>query len=381
MKDQSGTPDPRPDRHDLLTRLYLANVPDALRTIDLDDADLFEEFHRRGWTDGLPVVAPTPARVEAMLAHAGLGTGEILGTVPTRSRSLSAQQAAANAVMAGCGPEHFPLVVAALCAMLDPAFNAHTVMTSTGGAAFCLLVSGPVTAELQMATRHNALGPGNRANATVGRALRLVARNVFGARTGEMDASSIGHPGKFTLCLAEDEPPAPWESLRVELGYNLEDSTVTILGTEGPRQVANHLNPSPEGILTTMAAAMRCPATYPVGKGHQAVVVLGPEHTAALIEAGWTRGRVREFLADASRITPAEITATGVILEVGTQHDMTPGPDGRLPTVRSAGDIFLVTAGGHGAGWSAYLPVWAPTPHSIAVTRRVPAPGGGLPEN
>ena len=162
-------------------------------------------------------------------------------------------------------------------------------MTSTGGAAFCLLVSGPVTAELQMATRHNALGPGNRANAAVGRTLRLVARNVFGARSGEMDASSIGHPGKFTLCLAEDGPPAPWEPLRVELGHDFEDSTVTILGTEGPRQVANHLNPSPEGILTTMAAAMSCPATYPVGKGHQAVVVLGPEHTAALIEAGWTR--------------------------------------------------------------------------------------------
>ena len=352
---------------------------DALNTVDLDDGDVLEEFHRRGWTDGLPVVAPTPERVEAMLAHAGLGAGEILGTIAARSRSLSAQQAAANAVMAGCAPEHFPLAAAALAAMLDPAFNAHTVMTSTGGAAFCLLVSGPVTRQLDMATRHNALGPGNRANAAVGRTLRLVARNVFGARTGEMDASSIGHPGKFTLCLAEDEPPAPWGPLRVELGYGLEDSTVTILGTEGPRQVANHLNPSPEGILTTMAAAMRCPATYPVGKGSQAAVVLGPEHTAALIEAGWTRARVRAYLAGASRVTPAEIEAAGVFLEVGTQHDMTPGPDGKLPTVPNPDDIFLVTAGGHGAGWSAYLPVWAPPLHSVAVTRRVPAPGEGLP--
>lgn len=354
---------------------------DAWNTVELDDADVIEEFHSRGWTDGLPVVPPTPARVEALLDHAGLAPGTVLGAIEARGGSLRAQQAAANAVMAGCAPEHFPLVLAALCAMLDPAFNAHTVMTSTGGAAFCLLVSGPVTAELQMATRHNALGPGNRANASVGRALRLVARNVFGARTGEMDASSIGHPGKFTLCLAEHEPPAPWEPLRVELGYGLEDSTVTILGTEGPRQVANHLNPSPAGILTTMAAAMRCPATYPVGKGHQAVVVLGPEHTAALVEAGWTRAQVREFLAEASRVAPAEIEAAGVLLEVGTQHDMTPGPDGKLPTVRSAEDVFLVTAGGHGAGWSAYLPAWAPTLHSSAVTRRVPTPGEGLPSN
>ena len=356
-------------------------MQNPLNTIDLDGDHVGEEFHRRGWTDGLPVVPPTPQRVEALLGFAGLAADETLGTLEARGRSLSAQQAAANAVMAGCAPEHFPLAVAALCAMLDPVFNAHTVMTSTGGAAFCLLVSGPVTTRLGMATRHNALGPGNRANATVGRTLRLVARNVFGARPGELDASSIGHPGKFTLCLAEDEPPTPWEPLRTELGYGITDSTVTILGTEGPRQVANHLNPSPEGILTTMAAAMRCPATYPVGKGAQAVVVLGPEHTAALIEAGWTRARVREFLATASRVTPAEIEEAGVLLETGTQHDMTPGSDGRLATVRSSDDIFLVTAGGPGAGWSAYIPAWAPTLHSTAATRRVPGTGEGMPSN
>ena len=348
-------------------------------TVDIDDADLFGELHRRGWTDGLPVVAPTPQRVEAMLAHAGLSPDETLGAVAERNRTLTAAGAAANAVMAGCAPEHFPLATAALCAMLDPAFNAHTVMTSTGGAAFCLLVSGPITAALDMATRHNALGSGNRANAAVGRTLRLVARNTFGARSGEMDASSIGHPGKFTMCLAEDGPPAPWQPLRTELGYGPDESTVTILATEGPRQVANHLNPAPEGILTTMAAAMRCPATYPVGKGAQAVAVLGPEHTAALVEAGWTRQQVREYLATASRVTPEEIEAAGVFLETDTQHDMTPGPDGKLPVVRRPEDLFLVTAGGHGAGWSAYIPVWAPTLHSTAVTRPVPAPGEGLP--
>ena len=356
-------------------------MPETLNTIDLNSAEIQEEFHRRGWTDGLPVVEPTPERVEAMLAHAGLDAGETLGAIAERSRSLNAGQAAANAVMAGCATEHFPLVVGALCAMLDPAFNAHTVMTSTGGAAFCLLVSGPVTGRLQMATRQNALGAGNRANAAVGRTLRLVARNVFGARTGEMDATSIGHPGKFTMCLAEDGPPPPWEPLRTELGYDIEDSTVTILGTEGPRQVANHLNPNPEGILTTMAAAMRCPATYPVGKGAQAVVVLGPEHAGALTEANWSRARVREFLAEAARVTPAEIEAAGVFLETDTRNDMTPGPDGKLPVVRGPEDLFLITAGGYGAGWSAYIPVWAPPLHSVAVTRRVPAPGEGLPSH
>ncbi len=362
-------------------RALVDKTSGVLNTIDLDDTDPIEALHRRGWTDGLPVVAPTPERVETMLAHAGLDAAEILGTISERSRSLSAQQAAANAVMAGCAPEHFPLALAALCAMLDPAFNANAVMTSTGGAAFCLLVSGPVTQQLHMATRHNALGGDNRANAAVGRTLRLVARNVFGARPGELDTSSFGHPGKITLCLAEDEPPPPWEPLRAELGYRLEDSSVTILGTEGPRQVANQLNPTPEGILLTMAAAMRCPANYAVGKGGQAVAVLGPEHTAALVRAGWTRAQVREFLAETSRVTLAEIQAAGVLPETDTQHDMTPGTDGRLPTVQNPEDLLLVTAGGHGAGWSAYIPAWAPKLHSLAVTRRVPAPGEGLPAN
>lgn len=340
-------------------------------TLDVDEDQLFEEFCARGWTDGLPVVAPTPERVAALVERAGLDGEEILGEIPQRNRSLSARKAAANAVMAGCAPEHFPLAVAALGAMLEPAFNAHTVMTSTGGAAFCLIVSGPATEELGMATKHNALGGSQRANAVVGRTLRLVARNIFDAHPGYLDASSLGNPGKISMCLAEDPPPEPWKPLGVELGFAQEDSTVTILGTEGPRQVANLLNSDPKGILDTMAAAMRSPATYAVGKGGQGVVVLGPEHAAALTEAGWSRRSVQEYLTEASRISPTEIRSAGVIIEEDSQHDMTPGPDGKLPAVKSPDDLFVVTAGGHGAGWSAYIPSWAPTLHSKAVTRRV----------
>lgn len=349
-------------------------------TLEIDEERLFEEFCARGWTDGLPVIAPTPERVEAMLEGAGLDAEDILGEVPQRNRRLSARKAAANAVMAGCAPAHFPLVVAALSAMLERAFNAHTVMTSTGGAAFCLIVSGAVTDELGMATKHNALGGGQRSNAVVGRTLRLVARNFFDARTGYLDASSLGHPGKITMCLAEDPPPEPWERLGVELGFTEEDSTVTILGTEGPRQVANLLNSDPKAILDTMAAAMRSPATYTVGKGGQGVVVLGPEHASALIGAGWSRRSVREYLTEASRISPAELQSAGVIIEEDSQHDMTPGSDGKLPAVNSPDDLFVVTAGGHGAGWSAYIPSWAPLLHSRAATRRVEMRAGRLIE-
>lgn len=355
-------------------------MPADTDLIEVDEADVQELFFDRGWTDGLPIVPPTPERVAAMLAGGGIAGADLLGTVPQRDRSVTGEKAAVAAVMAGCRPEYFPVVLAALGAVLDPAFNVHTAVTSTGGAGIAVVVSGPVAAELGMASRHNALGPGSRPNATIGRAVRLVARNVLGARTGGLDGSTLGHPGKYTLCLAEDPPPTPWEPLRVELGYAEDDTTVTVMATEGPRQVANHLNADPEGVALTMAAAMRVASTYCVGKGGQAIVVLGPEHALAFLEAGWSRRRVRERLAELSRVTPDELTAAGVHVEQGAQHDMTPGPDGRLPTVPGPDDIVLVTAGGGGAGWSAYLPAWAPVMHSRAVTQRVRFPGEALPD-
>jgi hypothetical protein len=268
----------------------------------------------------------------------------------------------------------------ALEAVLDPAFNVNTAVTSTGGAAICVIVSGPLAEEIGMNSRHNVLGSGNRANATIGRAVRLTAANALGAKTGKLDASSVGHPGKYTLCFAENPPTPPWEPLRVEQGYAADDTTVTIMATEGPRQVANQLNEAPEDVLLSFAAAMRNPSTFIVGKGGQGVVVLGHEHALAVHQAGWTKRQAREFLAEHSRITPAELEAGGIRIETGAQHDMTPGPDGKLPTVRSADDIVLVTAGGPGAGWSAYLPAWAPAMHSQSVTKRVRPVGEAMPD-
>lgn len=345
-------------------------------TVDFNAAS--EEFFERGWTDGLPVVAPTPERVQAMLEHAGLDGSEVIGEVPERSREITAEKAAINSVMAGCKDEYFPVVVAALGAMLDPAFGAHTVVTSTGGAALCVVVSGPVVKSLGFNSLRNALGPGHRANATVGRAVRLIAMNILGARSNDLDGSSLGHPGKYTFLVAEEPPPPSWDPLRVELGYDEADSTVTIFAAESPHQVANHLNGDPEGILRTFAAAMTNPATFGVAKQHQVLLVLGLEHRSALVEAGWSRRQVREFLAEHSRVTPAYLASAGILLEHTSQNDMTPDADGKLNTVRNADDIFLVTAGSAGAGWSAYIPTWAPCVHSVATTRKVAEPGDGL---
>jgi hypothetical protein len=339
--------------------------------LELEESEVQEVFFERGWTDGLPIVAPTIDRVEAMLGAGSIAPDAIVGSVPSSSRTLTAEKLAISAVMAGCRPAYFPVVLAAAGAMLDPAFNVNTVVTSTGGAAVCTVVSGPVAAEIGMNAGHNALGPGNRANATIGRTLRLLSMNVLGSKPGGLDGSSLGTPAKYTLCFAEQPPAPPWEPLHVALGFDAADTTVTLVATEGPHQIANHLNGDPAGIVATIAAAIANPASFPVGKGGQGVVVLGPEHGAAIIGAGWSRERVQAELYERSRITPDALQAAGIVIETGAQHDMTPGPDGKLPSLASPDDVIVVTAGVEGGGWSAWMPSWAPKLHSRAVTKAV----------
>ena len=349
-------------------------------TIEIDEGDVQEVFLERGWSDGFPVVAPTSTRVQAMLAESDLEPDDVLGAVPGRSAVLTAEMLATNAVAAGCRPEYFPIVQTAMSALLDPAFNLNAALTSTGGAALTVLVSGPLAEQIGVHGGHNALGPGFPANATIGRALRLVSRNVFDARPGTMDGASLGNPGRYSLCFAEGPPPAGWTPLRVDLGYDVADTTVTVMATEGPRQIANHLNGTAEGILATLASAMRSPTTFIAGKGGQAMLVLGPEHAAALAAAGLSRRDVQVHLADASRLGPQDLLDAGVRIPVDSAHDMNVGADGRLPVVKTPEDVFVVTAGGAGAGWSAYLPSWATSVTTTAVSRRVRPLHEALPD-
>jgi hypothetical protein len=348
--------------------------------LELPESEVVETFMERGWTDGLPVVPPTPPRVEAMLATAGLAPDDVVGGIPRRGRVLTAELAAVNAVMAGCKPEYFPIAVTAMGAALDPVVNANATFTSTGGAATCIVVSGAMAAEIGMNAGHNALGPGNRANITIGRAVRLMARNVFGAASGDMDASSLGNAAKLSLCFAELDPPEPWQPLRTRLGFDDADTTVTVMATEASRQIANHLSEDPEDLVRTFASVIRVPGSFPVGKGGQGVLVVGPEHSLALRNAGLTQAEVAERVVRASRIHPDELVANGVPLEVDSAHDMTPGQDGLLPSIVSPDDLVLVTAGGGGPGWSAYLPGFAPAIHSRAVTRRVRTAADEVPD-
>jgi hypothetical protein len=340
-------------------------VTNGAELVEVDADHAIEELYALGWTDGLPVVPPTPQRVEAMLAAGDVAGDAVLGRVVERHAVVRAVDVAVNAVLAGCEPASFPVVLAAARATLDPTFNAAMAVTSTGGAALCVVVRGPLVAELGFNTGHSALGSGHRANATVGRALRLMAGNVLGARPGTTDSASLSHPGKFTFCIAEGTPPAGWEEAK--------ESTVTVLAAEGPRQIGNGINPDPEGIVRTIAAAARTPSNFIVGKGGQGIVVLGPEHAAAMAAAGWSRADVQRRLVELTRVHVDELGAAGVLLEDSTNQPE-PDDDGYLPTFADPDDIVLVTTGGHGAGWSAFAPSIAPRRQSRWVSRTVVPP-------
>lgn len=360
---------------------FIPKQVQEMELIEINEAAAFDLFVENEWTDGLPVILPTAARVEAMLQGGGAEADEVLGSVSARQRDVTAGLAAVNAVMAGCKPEYFPIVMAALRAMLDPMWNANGVLTSTGGSAACIIVSGPLAAAIGMNSRSNLFGPGNRANATIGRAVRLVAMNVIGARTSVQDESCMATPAKYTFCFAEDDPHAPWQPLRIRLGYDEADTTVTIMGSEGPRQVANFTNGTAEGVLRSILSVIRAPGSVIVGKAGQGILVLGPEHQFVIREEGWTQEQVQEFLVRESRITPGEIEAAGVIIEKEGDHHYLPlSDDGKYPTFHSSEDILIVTAGGHGAGWSSFTPSFVPIKHSRAVTRRVRIPGEALPD-
>ena len=350
-------------------------------SLQLEALDVQEAFFENGWTDGLPIVPPTPDRVQAMLDLVVADDPDtLIGFLPARGRGVTMEKAAINAVMAGCKPEYFPIVVAALEAMFDEAFNLHTVLTSTGGAALCAIVSGPIADEIGMTARHNVLGQGNRANATIGRALRLVAMNVLGSKPGESDASSFGHPGKFTLCFAEDPPPGPWEPLSAQLGYDEWDTTVTMVPVEGPHQLAQQLTDSAHEVLRSFATSIRHPTWFSTGKGGHGALLLGPEHAGFCVAEGMTQADVRTYVYEQARVRPEELVAAGVQIEENAQHDMRAGADGKIAALRGPDDVLLVTAGGEGAGWSAWLPAWAPTIHAYRATRRVRPAGEPLPE-
>src|SRR5438132_557749 len=228
-----------------------------------DMAEAIELYYDKGWTDGLPVVPPAENSIWGMLESAGLEPEAEITYIENRQVSVSAEKVAINTVMAGCKPEYMPIVVAAVEALGDPRFGYHGPATSTGGSAIFMVVNGPIARELDINCGDNLFGPGWRANAAIGRAIRLIMRNVTGTIPGLLDRSSLGHGGKYSYCIAENEVDRPWPPLHVERGLRPEQNAVTIFAAMAPHQFANQLSATPEGVLTTACAFMRISAGLP----------------------------------------------------------------------------------------------------------------------
>ncbi len=318
-----------------------------------DEEAVRELFESRGWTDGLPIVPPTPDRVAEALGAAVLAPHQVLGVETVRGRALSAEKVAANAVMAGCRPGDLAVVAAVVEAMCDPAFLLHGATSSTGGCALLVIVNGPVRRELGMTGTFNALGGADRASLAIGRALRLCLRNLLGVRPGELDRATLGHPGKFAYCLAEDEEGSPWPSLASERGAPEGSSTVTVLAAGAPRQVMNEWTTEPEPILDTVAAELRANQLhYSIWAGN-CCVVLPPQLREALAAAGWGREDVKNYLFEKARVRRGDWEAVGKGAVVTAANR-----DREYSALGSPDDLLLVAAGGPAGGFAAVIPPW-----------------------
>ena len=329
-----------------------------------DAIELIEAYYQKGWTDGLPVIPPSDTSINAMMTAAGLSAGEVVGEIAARNVQITADKVAINAVLAGCLPEYMPVVLAAVKGICHPDFGYHGAATSTGGAAIAIIVNGPVIQKLGINVRDNAFGPGFRPNATIGRALRLLMMNAIDTRPGRLDRSTLGNPGKYSLCFGEDEGNSPWEPLHVEKGFKPEDSTVTVFATEGTHQVYNHLTNDPDTLCITMADAMSNLGSMNIVGQQDIVVVFAGEHQKVFEAGGWTKSDVKQHLFDHASRVIAEIKRAGRM----------PGPvaaadkNDRRHVVRKPDDILVVSAGARAGAFSACLPGWGGHTMTRAIT-------------
>ena len=312
-------------------------------------ADEMEEMFERGWTDGLPVVPPTRQRVDAMLGGADGAIG--IGEVPPSMGAATLERVAACAVLAGCRPAYFPVVVAAARAMLDPAFNLHGQAVTTQPAGQLVVVNGPVRRALGLNAGMGALGPGSRPNLTIGRAVRLVVTLLGGAMPGTLDRATLGHMGKVGFCIAEDEETSPWEPLHVERGFEAGQSVVTLIGSDAPQNISDHRSRTPEDLAHVLAwAAASAWSTNWWPLAEPSVFVICPEHAQMFKGAGWTKQRLRECMFEAVR-RPAADLKRGETTPVVARAD----PADLIPKWASPDAIVLLVAGGEAGRYSAVL--------------------------
>jgi thiol-disulfide isomerase/thioredoxin len=349
-----GSRSVEPGVEEALERRYGGRRLTARRVELADLEDEFEAMHDRGWTDGLPVVPPTEERVLRMLGGTTRDPAEVVAVVPPDLVECTVEKVAVNAVLAGCLPEHLPVVLAAVEAACTDAFALHGLLATTYFAGPVVVVNGPVARAVGMNSGVNALGQGNRANATIGRALQLVVRNVGGGRPGEVDQATLGNPGKLTFCFAEREDGSPFAPLAQDRGVPAGRSAVTVFAGSGVQPVVDQLSREPRSLARSFAAALRVNAHPKLPMAFDAMLVVSPEHGRVLAEAGWDRARLVAEL-EALLVLPADELRRGADGMAEGVPDGLAGVD--LPKFRPGG-LLVVHAGGDAGLFSAVVGGW-----------------------
>jgi hypothetical protein len=351
----------------------------SARQIEIGDQDPFEFMFERGLTDGLPVIPPTLERVKRMLTGTRRDPREVIATLAPNMGPATIEKIAANAVMAGCKPEYMPVVLAALEAVATPEFNAHGIMSTTWGATPVIVVNGPIRERIGMNMGIMALGYGNRANATIGRAVKLTLRNVGGAKPGDIERSTLGSIGKFTTCFAELEERSPWEPLHVERGFQKTDSVVTVFGLESSsRQIADQTSRTAHALCGSLGLGLEaCWHPKQHGAG-EILLIVCPEHADTIARDKWPKAQVRARIQEITsrplrELIPDAESGEGVPLKALGLVNPTPEQlDQRIPKFRRAENINMIVAGGEAGKFSAVFAGWVSGPMgSSSVSRRI----------
>jgi len=353
----------------------LLNVPGASVDLDDDFDTVNEYFLERGWGDGLPLIPPTEARIEAMLAWCDRPWEIPIGRMAPRYGEATPLRLAVNAVMAGCQPRYFPLIMLAIEALCEKTFNRYSIQVTTHPCAPLLVFNGPIARELGINSGGNALGPGVKANATIGRAIRLALLNIGGGIPGLGDMATVGSPAKYSYCIAENEAKNPWEPLHVERGFPIDATTVTVIGAECPHNVNDGESQTGEGIMKTIAGTMATTGPndvyYP---RQQPLLILGPEHANTIARTGYSKADAKRFLQQHAWLPLGKFSNENIerLFKVTfKERYANAGPDAPAYAVQNAEDIMIIVAGGIGKH-SVYLPTFGGStcPVTLPLKRR-----------
>ena len=315
------------------------------KALDVSDdiRSAFDEMYERGWTDGLPVIPPREESVMEMVDSNHLQGDQIIAELAPDGAPATVEKIAINAVMAGCRNEYLPVLIAAVKAMAQPQYNQLWVQATTNAVAPFVVINGPIRKTLDINCGRGALGPGRRANATIGRAIRLIMLNIGGGKAGEVDKSELGQPGKYTFCLGEMEEESPWDPLHVDLGYKPDDSTISLIGVQGSVAFRTPFL-QPESILMMVAKTMATSwaGCYNNGTG-QPVVIFSPGYAQLFHNAGWSKTRVKEWLYEQTKV-PTALMPTEPTMSRHRKPRVLEGDD-RICICAKPDDITIVVAG------------------------------------